>query len=186
MAIPKELESKNKIIVLQYIRDNLLQFTQNQLKIVKDVILKFDLEPGEWSYILLFNNPLGKFKEIQLRAVEKDGTLLREISNPSEDVKLWAIQNDQLGNTIRYVDNPSEKLQMIAFENHENAFTLMDNPTEKVQLMAVTQNPHLIEHIKNPSREVQLAALKRNQHIDKSKIDPDVFKEFLEWKKSRK
>jgi hypothetical protein len=99
-------------------------------------------------------------EEIQLAAIKENGLAIRYIQNPSEEVQLVAVK--KYGTTIQYIQNPSEEVQLAAVKQDGYAIQFIENPSEKVQLAAVKNYGRAIRFIENPSEEIQLAAIKEN------------------------
>ena len=103
-------------------------------------------------------------EKVQLAAVNQDGLTIKYISNPSEKVQLAAVNQDGL--TIKYISNPSEEVQLAAVNKYGDIIHYIIKkgitPSEEVQLAAVNQDGYAIRHISNPSEKVQLAAVTLN------------------------
>ena len=69
-------------------------------------------------------------EEKQKETVQKDGTCIKYINNPSEDIQLIAVREN--GSTIQYIHNPSEKVQLEAVKENPFAIGYIKNPTDKV------------------------------------------------------
>ena len=104
-------------------------------------------------------------EEKQKEIVQKDGTCIKYINNPSEDIQLEAVKNEAF--SLEYIDNPSKKVKIEAIERNPYAIQYISNPSEKLQLLAVKKNPLSILEIKNPTEKViQEAAKGINWSID--------------------
>ena len=96
-------------------------------------------------------------EEKQKRLVQKDGTYIRYINNPSERVQIEAIK--QYPFNIEYIHNPSEKLQLEAVKENPLAIIYIKNPTEKVIQEAIKglnysfDSEYMLRHIENDLKE---------------------------------
>ncbi len=92
----------------------------------------------------------------------KNGSLIRFVNNPSEEIKMAAVH--QNGYAIKYITNPSEEVQVVSVNTNKFAISYIKNPSEEVQLTAVKKSGCSIQYIKNPSEEVQLAAIEQEAY----------------------
>ena len=119
---------------------------------------------------------------MMLVAVEKKGTVLQYIKEPSQAVIQAALKSDpkaiayvdnpsddltlsivKMGwNYLEYIQNPSEACIREALSQSGWAIRFVDNPSEDLQLLAVRQNYDALQYIKEPSEAVQLEAIKNN------------------------
>jgi hypothetical protein len=116
------------------------------------------MSDNDWAVVFsLEENPS---EQVQLAAVQQDGSAIEYIDNPSERVQLAAVQ--QNGNAIKYIIRkgiiPSERVQLAAVQQDWVAIEYIDNPSEEVQLAAVQQNQYVIGDIKNPTPKVKKLA----------------------------
>jgi len=97
---------------------------------------------------------------VKLAAVNRHGDAIQYIENPSEDVKLAAVK--QNGDVIRHIENPSEAVKLAAVNRHGDVIRHIENPSEDVKIAAVKQCVDALQRIENPSEAVKLAAVKQN------------------------
>lgn len=90
--------------------------------------------------------------------VRRNSFYIRQISNPSEEMQMAAVQSDFTGHSIRHIDNPTERVQMYVIEKWSGYIIDIDNPTELVQLKAIEQNPFNIYLIKKPTELAKVYA----------------------------
>ena len=96
------------------------------------------------------NNKLLPVSETdQLAAVNKNGTAIEYIKNPSEDVQLAAVNKNgtAIYNIIKKGINPSEEVQLAAVNKYSYAIEYIENPSEDVQLAAVNKSGTAIYYI---------------------------------------
>ena len=97
----------------------------------------------------------------QLKAVQKNGSAIQLISNPSEEVRLAAVKKD--GNAIFFIKNPSEEVRLAAVKKDGQSIKYISKPSEQVQLEAVQNNGGAIYYMMKkrivPSIAVQRAAV---------------------------
>jgi len=102
--------------------------------------------------------------------LDEDYTLLRFISNPSEELQLKAVK--QYGRAIALIKDPSEQVQLEAIETYALSIRYIKSPSEKAQLKAVNKNINAIVDIKEPSEAVQIAAVTQNPKVIKYILHP--------------
>jgi len=61
-------------------------------------------------------------------AVKADGRLIKDINNPSEELKLFLV--NQNPENIELLHNPSLKLQLAAIRQNPDSYRFIDNPSE--------------------------------------------------------
>ena len=104
-------------------------------------------------------------EEEQKKVLQKDGTNIKYINNPSEELQLEAVREDSYA--LEYIDNPSEEVIIEAIHYTPYAIQYLSNPSEKIQLLAVKRNPLSIINIKNPTEKVIQEAVKGiNNSVD--------------------
>lgn len=122
---------------------------------------QFMNEQDEPLYTDLVKPISGLFSEDKwMVAVNKDRHAIRYIENPSEAVKIAAVEAN--GFSIQFIQNPSEDVQMAAVKQNAYAIGYIYAPSKAVQLAAVSENWRAISLIKYPSEAVQLAAVNAN------------------------
>ena len=90
----------------------------------------------------LFNS-----EKSRLKKVTKNGLAIKNIKDPSEDVKLAAVK--QNGTAIQYIKNPSEKIQLAAIIQTPEAILYIKNPTKKVYIKSTNDSFERIENLLN-------------------------------------
>jgi hypothetical protein len=119
-----------------------------------------------YHVIQLIKNPTEKVK---LAAVQQDSLAIQFIEDPSEAVQLAAVQGN--GYVIQFIKNPSEKVQRAAVKQNFRAIRYINNPSEDVQLEAMQQSHHAISYIKNPSYFIKtLSQVMKNEHISRHQL----------------
>lgn len=112
---------------------------------------------------------LSEFKEIIITQFGEKGwkqlknTYGYEVYIATNNQQNLLVQNN--GTDIRYINNPSEELQLIAIENNLKNFQYIDKPSEKIKIEAVNRNPSYIQYIKNPSDEILLKFLEGIEYV---------------------
>ena len=99
------------------------------------------------------------------------------IENPSIELQLAAVQ--QNGSAIQYIENPSEEVQLAAVQQNPHSIQYISNPSIEVQLAAVQRNGFVIAYIKNPSTEVQLAADVATGKWDQIDATPEEIEHYI-------
>ena len=77
-------------------------------------------------------------KEILDIVSEEDSCFFNLFENPSEELKLKAVQLN--GYTIRFMENPSEELQLAAIRQKSFSIKHIHNPSEAMQLEAIVSS----------------------------------------------
>lgn len=94
----------------------------------------------------------------QLRKVRQDGTQIKYIRNPSEQVKMQQVTQD--GSQIRYINNPSEQVQMQQVNQDGTQIKYIRNPSEQVQIQQVKQDGRQLDILRDigitPSKQVEM------------------------------
>ena len=107
---------------------------------------------SSYAYLIYLSN-----EEEQKKELQKDGTLIRFINNPSEEVKIEAIKENPYA--IRYIRNPSKKLQLFAVKQNPLSIIDIKNPTEKIIEESVKgftlsiDNNYVLRHLENDLKE---------------------------------
>lgn len=112
----------------------------------------FDKEYKKQMYKLMNSTRTHNIKK-----VTEDPTYIKEIKNPSEELKTIAVRLD--GETIQYIENPSEELQLMAVGNLSSVIRFIKNPYESAQEVALSNSGILIKYIKNPSEKMKKVAV---------------------------
>jgi hypothetical protein len=103
-------------------------------------------------------------EDMQFKALSRFDYNLDYIKNPTEAVKIYAVQRS--GAAFYKIENPSEAVKMAAVKRNDEILENIDNPSEAIQLAAVTGNGTAIQYLYDkgitPSNEVQIAAVKSN------------------------
>lgn len=99
-----------------------------------------------------------KDQELMETILRKHGSLIRELENPSEELKIAAVESD--GHMIQHIDKPSLAVQMAAVKDSGTAIRWIKNPDIKVQMAAVEQDGMALGYIKDPDNRVANAAIK--------------------------
>ena len=107
------------------------------------------LKENNWMYKYIDGeqitvNPIVE-KIIQLAKVYKNPYEIKNIENPSEEVKLEAVK--QNGWTIQFIKNPTEEMKLIGVRDNGYNIKHIENPSEEVKLEAVKQNGWTIQFI---------------------------------------
>lgn len=95
---------------------------------------------------------------LQLLAVDVDGSNVQYLNEPSEEVKLKAIQKGG----FRFIKNPTDEMLLEAVKVKWSDIQYMINPPIETQLEAIFGNWNAIKYIKNPSPQVELYAVMRD------------------------
>lgn len=130
-----------------------------------------------WRHFWIFNIFINWRRTKKI--VQKDGTYIRYINNPSEDLQLEAVK--QNGYALEYINNPSERVQIEAIKQYPFNIEYIHNPSEKLQLLTVTQNPLAIIYIKDPTEKVIQEAVKGiNYSFDSNYVLRHIEKDLKE------
>lgn len=73
-------------------------------------------------------------EKAQLKAVTRDGYVIRHIVNPSEAVQIAAVLC--VPDSIKFIFEPSEAVQLAAVNQYGYALKYIKNPSEKVRRAA--------------------------------------------------
>jgi hypothetical protein len=105
-------------------------------------------------------------KETQLKVLSRHGHLLKFIDNPSDELKLCAINSDF--NIIKSIKGVTHEMQLLAVKRSwGQAIEFIDNPCEEACMQSVKLDYRNIKLIKNPNKEMAIMVLKRDgKHID--------------------
>lgn len=138
-------------------------------------------------------------EELKLKIIKRYGWCIKYIKNPTNEMRLAAIEYSIGGAGIKYVDNPTDKEKLFAIKRNGWALTYIKNPTEEMKIEAVKEYPLMLQFIKNPSEEVQLEAFKSNGKIYQNnknlieyiknpseRIQLEAVKQNVEWYKDIK
>ncbi len=102
-------------------------------------------------------------EDMQIKALSRFDYNLDYIKNPTEAVKIHAVQRS--GTAFYQIENPSEAVKMAAVKRNGEILEAIENPSEAIQLAAVTENGRSIQYLYDkgitPSNEVQIAAIKQ-------------------------
>lgn len=106
------------------------------------------------SYNEIYMNQINNSSdEIKMREINtSDENIFKYLINPSEQVKLYAINIDW--KNIMYINNPSIEIQRIIVRTHGYLIMYIDNPSEEIQLLAIQKSLDAFVHIKNPCQKV--------------------------------
>lgn len=150
-------------------KDMLIGFYNKYKKVIENVQdinkmsdeLQIKMIKSESTYFRKIKNPSEKVK---LAAVNFLGFLIKDINDPSEDVQITAVEES--GDNIKYLYekgiSPSEDVQLVAVNNSPASIQFIKEPSEKVQLQAVHKNSWSIKYIKNPTEKVINKAVSQN------------------------
>jgi lipoprotein-anchoring transpeptidase ErfK/SrfK len=133
-------------------------------------------------------------EKMQLYAVnEKPYFTLRVLKEkgiqPSDDIILSALERD--GSSINFIDNPTEEQKNIAINTTPESIRYIKNPSEELQLLAVSQNGKVIAEIrmvlgKKPGPNVQktsLANIKPGEYIPYFFVKENYTPSIIKWGK---
>ena len=118
------------------------------------------LKRQAWNVKEMFSCFKSPSEDVQLAAVEIDGSVIQYIQNPSEAVRLAAVR--QSCSAIQYIQNPSKEVQLAAVQKNGWAIRYLNNPSESVKFAAVGQSSDAIHHIHDPSELLQLVAVRQD------------------------
>jgi len=76
-----------------------------------------------------------KTEEFIFQMIDKDGYIIDDIDNPTEEMCLRAVISNPYA--IYRIKNPTEKMQLIAIENGKGVIFSVRNPTEKMMSLAI-------------------------------------------------
>lgn len=143
---------KVQLICATYGRCNALEW-MSHLKPSEKVLIRAIQTDG--SNIRNIKNPTRAMME---KAVRKNAENLQHIDSPPDDIIRMAISKS--GMAIEYVPNPSDELQRLAVSKCAQAVIVIDNPLEELQVAAVRKSPSVIRRIKNPCEDAMWEALR--------------------------
>lgn len=76
-------------------------------------------------------------EEEQIENIKKCPISIKYINNPNENIQLLAVQEN--GTLIQYINNPSEKVQLEAVKYNSFAIEQIHNPSDKVLQETIKQ-----------------------------------------------
>jgi len=157
----KKVTNINKDILIGFYNKykKVIENAQDINKMSDDLQIK--MIKSDSNYFKKIENPSEKVK---LAAVNFLGFLIKDINDPSEDVQITAVEES--GDNIKYLYekgiSPSEGVQLVAVNNSPASIQFIKGPSEKVQLQAVHKNSRSIKYIKNPTEKVINKAVNQN------------------------
>ena len=132
-----------------------------ELNIIKQRIQRLQLQVTEsdgnepdWDKML---NPTA---EDELESVRNNPYSIQWFPAPRPETVSLALRLD--GTAIKFIQNPTEDMKLVAVKTTPSVIAYIHRPSEEVQLLAVQAKPNLIRFIKNPCENAQLLALEKD------------------------
>lgn len=98
--------------------------------------------------------------EINDEHLAKNGMLIKQICNPTEEQCTIAINNNV--NAIYYIKKPSNKMYLQALKKDGLVLKIISNPTNEMIFTALRQNSHALQFVKDQIKEMILMAVKKS------------------------
>ena len=112
-------------------------------------------------------------KEITKEDLSKNGLLIKDVKEKTEELQIIAVKNNPLSveyienlsealwNSLKYIKNPTEKIIKRALEVKGWAIQYVENPTYEMKLLAIESDFDSIRYIDNPEEELQKKAIEK-------------------------
>ena len=124
-----------------------------------EVNVRYKLTDTKAQIILMNRLPwfIGYIKhptvEVQLAAVKKDGSVIRDIKQPIKEVQMAAINENP--DSLRYIEHPYPEVIVAAVKDDPRVIAFIKSPSKEIQKMAVDIDPFVINRISNPDPEIK-------------------------------
>ncbi len=121
-------------------------------------------------------------QDLLTKAIKIDGLLLREVSQPTEELILIAL--NQTGMALEFVSDYTHEMILTAIKNDPKSIQFVKEPTYEYQKLAISTDPKMIRCIEHPHPDIQWDVILRDNYaIIKNQCNKVLlFEEFFDTK----